>query len=149
MPQFTMQSPLGFLTVTEENGAVTALSFGGTREMPPPTPLLREACRQLTAYFSGSLRTFDLPLSPRGTPFQTAVWQALCAIPYGEKRTYGEIAAAIGRPNACRAVGMACHVNPIAIVMPCHRVVGKGGSLTGYAGGLAAKQFLLPIEQKK
>lgn len=149
MPQFTMQSPLGFLTVTEENGAVTALSFGGTRETPPETPLLREAYRQLTAYFSGSLRTFALPLSPHGTPFQTAVWQALCAIPYGEKRTYGEIAAAIGRPNACRAVGMACHVNPIAIVMPCHRVVGKGGSLTGYAGGLAAKQFLLSLEQKK
>ena len=149
MPQFTMQSPLGFLTVTEENGAVTALSFGGTWETPPETPLLREAYRQLTAYFSGSLRTFDLPLSPRGTPFQTAVWQALCAIPYGQKRTYGEIAAAIGRPNACRAVGMACHVNPIAIVIPCHRVVGKGGSLTGYAGGLAAKQFLLSIEQKK
>lgn len=149
MPQFTMQSPLGFLTITEENGAVTALSFGGTQETPPPTPLLREAYRQLTAYFSGTLRHFSLPLSPHGTPFQTAVWQALCAIPYGQKRTYGEIAAAIGRPNACRAVGMACHVNPIAIVMPCHRVIGKGGSLTGYAGGLATKQFLLSLEQKK
>lgn len=149
MPQFTMQSPLGFLTVTEENGTITSLRFGGERETVPPTPLLREAYRQLTAYFSGTRRTFDLPLSPCGTPFQTAVWQALCAIPYDEKRTYGEIAAAIGRPNACRAVGMACHVNPIAIVIPCHRVIGKSGSLTGYAGGLAVKQFLLSLEQKK
>lgn len=147
MPQFTMQSPLGFLTVTEENGAITALFFGGERDTPPATPLLREAQRQLNAYFSGTRQTFDLPLSPHGTPFQTAVWQALCAIPYGQTRTYGELAAAIGRPKACRAVGMANHRNPIAIIVPCHRVIGKDGTLTGYAGGLAAKQFLLSLEQ--
>ena len=149
MPQFTMQSPLGFLTVTEENRAITALSFGGDRETSPPTPLLQEAYRQLTAYFSGTRRTFDLPLSPRGTPFQTAVWQALCAIPYGETRTYGEIAAAVGKPSACRAVGMANHNNPIPIFIPCHRVIGRNGTLTGYAGGLERKGKLLHLEQKK
>ncbi len=149
MPQFTMPSPVGFLTVTEENGAITSLRFGGTGETPPATPLLQEAQRQLTAYFIGTLRTFSLPLAPRGTPFQQAVWQALCAIPYGRTCSYGDIAAAVGRPGACRAVGMANHQNPIAIMIPCHRVVGKNGSLTGYAGGLTVKQALLALEQKK
>lgn len=147
MAQFTMQSPLGFLTLTEENGAITALSFGGLRETAPETPLLQEAQRQLNAYFSGTRRVFTLPLAPVGTPFQIAVWQALCAIPYGETRSYGEIAAAIGRPKACRAVGMANHQNPIAILIPCHRVVGKNGKLTGYAGGLERKRILLALEK--
>ena len=149
MPQFTMASPVGLLTVTEQDNAITALRFGGTGETPPETPLLQEAYRQLTAYFAGTLRKFCLPLAPVGTPFQLAVWQALREIPYGQTRSYGHIAAAIGRPAACRAVGMANHVNPIAIVIPCHRVVGKNGALTGYAGGLAAKQALLNLEQKK
>ena len=149
MPQFTMGSPAGLLTVTEENGAITSLHFGGERETPPQTPLLQETQRQLTAYFSGTLREFDLPLAPKGTPFQRAVWQALQEIPFGEVRSYGEIAAAIGKPNACRAVGMACHVNPIAIVVPCHRVVGKSGALTGYAAGVERKRVLLALEQKK
>lgn len=149
MPQFTMQSPLGFLTITEENGAITALFFGGDREASPPTPLLQEAQRQLAAYFSGTLQRFSLPLSPHGTPFQTAVWQALCAIPYGETRTYGEIATAVGKPSACRAVGMANHNNPIPIFIPCHRVIGRNGTLTGYAGGLERKRKLLHLEQKK
>lgn len=149
MPQFTMESPVGLLTITEENGTLTALHFGGESETPPPTPLLQEVLRQLTAYFAGTLTAFDLPLAPKGTPFQQAVWRALCVIPYGQTRSYSEIAAAIGRPNACRAVGMANHQNPIAIIVPCHRVVGKGGALTGYAGGLAVKQALLAFEQKK
>ena len=149
MPQFTMGSPAGLLTDTEENGAIVSLHFGGEWETPPRTPLLQEVQRQLTAYFSGALREFDLPLAPRGTPFQCAVWQTLREIPYGEVRSYGEIAAAIGRPNACRAVGMACHVNPIAIVVPCHRVVGKSGALTGYAAGVERKRVLLALEQKK
>ena len=149
MPQFTMESPVGLLTITEENGALTALHFGGESETPPPTPLLQEVLRQLTAYFAGTLTAFDLPLAPKGTPFQQAVWRALCVIPYGQTRSYSEIAAAIGRPNACRAVGLANHQNPIAIIVPCHRVVGKGGALTGYAGGLAVKQALLAFEQKK
>lgn len=149
MPQFTMPSPAGFLTVTEDNGAITSLRFGGEREIPPPTPLLQETQRQLNAYFAGTLTSFDLPLAPKGTPFQQAVWQALRTIPYAETRTYGEIAAAVGNPKACRAVGMANHANPIAIVIPCHRVVGKNGTLTGYAGGLERKQVLLELEQKK
>ena len=149
MPQFTMGSPAGLLTATEENGAIVSLHFGGERKTLPRTPLLQEVQRQLTAYFSGALREFDLPLAPRGTPFQCAVWQALREIPYGEVRSYGEIAAAIGRPNACRAVGMACHVNPIAIVVPCHRVMGKSGALTGYAAGVERKRVLLALEQKK
>lgn len=149
MPQFTTTSPVGLLTVIEENGALTDLYFGGERETPPTTPLLQETQRQLDAYFAGTLTVFDLPLAPRGTLFQQAVWQALCTIPYGEIRSYSEIAAAIDRPHACRAVGMANHENPIAIIIPCHRVVGKNGSLTGYAGGLAVKQALLALEQKK
>ena len=92
------------------------------------------------------LHTFDLPLSPGGTPFQRQVWEALTAIPYGETRTYGEVAAAIGRPRAVRAVGQADHRNPLPILIPCHRVVGADGSLTGYAGGLALKRALLALE---
>ena len=149
MPQFTLQSSVGFLTISEEKSAIISLSFGGTAESPPPTPLLREVQCQLNAYFSGKLQNFDLPLSPQGTPFQQAVWCALHAVPYGQTCTYGEIAAAIGNPNACRAVGMANHRNPIPILIPCHRIIGSDGSLTGYAGGLAVKQALLRLEQQK
>ena len=88
-----------------------------------------------------------LPLAPKGTPFQKAVWAEMCRIPYGETRTYGQLAAAIGRPSACRAVGGACHCNPIAILQPCHRVVGRSGRLTGYAYGVEMKQYLLELEQ--
>ena len=122
----------------------------GTADAPRPvldeTPLLREARDQLDAYFAGSLTAFDLPLAPAGTPFQQQVWRALCAIPYGETRTYAQVAARIGLPAACRAVGGANNRNPIAIVIPCHRVVGAGGMLTGYAGGLDVKRYLLDLE---
>ena len=113
------------------------------------TPLLSEARRQLLAYLAGDLRAFDLPLAPAGTDFQREVWRALEAVPYGRTRTYGEIAAAVGRPKAVRAVGQANHVNPLPIFIPCHRVVGKGGALTGYAGGLALKGALLALEAEK
>ncbi|MCD8086728.1 MAG: methylated-DNA--[protein]-cysteine S-methyltransferase [Clostridiales bacterium] len=112
-------------------------------------PVLELAEAQLTAYFRGNLRAFTLPLAPEGTPFQQAVWAALRAIPYGETRTYGQIAAAVGRPKAARAVGGACHANPLLIVTPCHRVVGSGGALTGFACGLAAKEQLLAWERKE
>ena len=102
---------------------------------------------QLTAYFAGELDTFDLPLAPRGTPFQRTVWAALQEIPYGETTSYGELAEQIGRPNAARAVGLANGKNPIGIIVPCHRVVGSGGDLTGYGGGLARKQYLLDFER--
>lgn len=102
---------------------------------------------QFAAYFAGRLRRFDLPLAATGTPFQQAVWQALCDIPYGETRSYGDIARAIGKPNAVRAVGAANGRNPLSIIIPCHRVIGQNGSLTGYAGGLPIKQALLTLER--
>ena len=147
--QLTVGTPLvGPLTLVCEGGALTELRFGGT-PVPVTTdtpPLLQEAARQLEAYFAGRLRQFDLPLRPSGTPFQQAVWRALCEIPYGEVRSYGAIAARIGSPKASRAVGMANHNNPIAIVIPCHRVIGASGSLTGYGGGLPIKERLLRLE---
>ncbi len=143
-------SPVGDLTLTEEEGALTGLYFGRLSRPGEagPTALLEEAARQLREYFAGQRREFDLPLCLRGTAFQMQVWQALQAIPYGEVRTYGEIARAIGKPKACRAVGMANHHNPISIIVPCHRVVGAGGSLTGYGGGLENKRFLLDLEKR-
>ena len=109
-------------------------------------PLLQEAACQLAAYFAGKLRRFELPLRPAGTPFQQRVWAALCEIPYGEVRSYGAIAARIGSPKAARAVGRANHGNPLPIVIPCHRVIGASGALTGYGGGLPIKEYLLRIE---
>lgn len=147
MPAFTMQSPIGLLTIEETDGAITALRFGGETVSPPPTPLLQRAAQQLTEYFAARRRRFDLPLRPQGTAFQQAAWSALCDIPYGQTRTYAQQAAAIGRPKACRAVGMANHCNPLPLFIPCHRVIGAGGKLTGYAGGLAIKRFLLELEQ--
>ena len=143
-------SPLGPVCLTQEGDSLTSLQFCGAipAEDTCPTPLLAQAQRQLEEYFAGARTAFDLPLAPRGTPFQQAVWAALLAIPYGETRTYQQIAAAVGRPKASRAVGGACHRNPIGIIIPCHRVVGASGSLTGYAGGLDRKAALLALEQK-
>jgi methylated-DNA-[protein]-cysteine S-methyltransferase len=109
----------------------------------------REAVRQLEAYFSGKLKSFDLRLAPEGTEFQKSVWRALCKIPYGETRTYKDIAESIGNPKAYRAVGHANNRNQISIIVPCHRVIGSNGKLTGYACGLDIKAFLLNIEQNK
>lgn len=109
-------------------------------------PGLAPVSSQLQAYFRGTLRSFDMPLDMRGTPFQREVWQALTAIPFGETRSYGQIAAQIGRPKAVRAVGAANGANPVPIIVPCHRVIGSNGKLTGYAGGLALKQQLLALE---
>ena len=108
----------------------------------------RGAERQLREYFQGKRTAFDLPLHPKGTPFQKAVWQALMRIPYGETRSYGDIARAVGRPNAVRAVGLANGRNPLPIVVPCHRVIGAGGKLVGYGGGLPVKQALLDRERE-
>ena len=113
------------------------------------TPLLVRAREALLSYLAGERQGFDLPLAPVGTDFQRSVWTALKAIPYGQTRTYGEIAAAIGRPKAVRAVGQANHHNPLPIFLPCHRVVGSGGTLTGYAGGLEMKKALLALESGK
>ena len=110
-------------------------------------PLLSRCYTQLCEYLKGERREFDLPLAPEGTGFQKKVWQALSRIPYGETRSYGEIAVEIGNPDASRAVGMANHRNPLPILIPCHRVIGKNGALTGYAGGLKCKKILLELEE--
>ena len=140
-----IKTPIGPLTLQADEAAVTAIRFGadGARDA---SPLLDAAEAQLREYFAGARRTFDLPLAPHGTAFQQRVWTALRAIPYGETRTYGELAAAIDSPNASRAVGMANHSNPIPIIIPCHRVIGANGTLTGYAGGLEIKRKLLALE---
>lgn len=112
-----------------------------------PKPF-REVVRQLDLYFAGRLRDFDVPLAPEGTPFQLRVWEALCGIPYGETTSYGAVAARIGRPSASRAVGMANGRNPISIIVPCHRVIGSTGALTGYGGGIEMKARLLAFERE-
>lgn len=113
----------------------------------PQTALLREAVQQLHAYLAGRLQSFHLPLAPHGTPFQQNVWAALCTIPYGETRSYKQVAEMLGNPKACRAVGMANNRNPIAVIIPCHRVIGANGTLVGYGGGLLLKKRLLELER--
>jgi methylated-DNA-[protein]-cysteine S-methyltransferase len=119
--------------------------FGG-EPAASTDPLLLEAAGQLTAYFEGRLRRFDLPLSPRGTGFQRRVWTAVAGIPYGETASYSEIAALVCTPRACRAVGAANGCNPLPVIVPCHRVIGAAGALTGYGGGLERKRALLDLE---
>ena len=141
----TIETPIGLLTLQADEAAVTAIRFGADGAQDA-SPLLDAAEAQLREYFAGTRRTFDLPLAPAGTPFQQSVWQALQTIPYGETRTYGHIAMQIGHNKSFRAVGMANHHNPIPIVIPCHRVIGANGTLTGYAGGLEIKRKLLALE---
>ena len=127
--------------------AIVSLSFRTDEEPQRPlTALEQQVKEQLQEYFEGSRSSFDLPLAPEGTDFQKLVWEELLKIPYGESRTYSEIAVAIGRPKASRAVGNAINKNPIAIIIPCHRVIGKDGNLRGYAGGLELKEMLLRLE---
>jgi len=143
-------TPVGPLTLASTEAGLSTVSFGAT---VPPGGVVDEqinhtAINQLSEYFQGTRTRFDLPLDLKGTAFQVAVWRALLEIPYGQTRSYGEIAKAIAKPGAARAVGMANHENRIAIVVPCHRVVGQNGKLTGYAGGLDLKRQLLAIEQR-
>lgn len=138
--------PAGPLTLVERDGALAELRFGAD-DSTDVSPLLLRARTEIEEYFAGRRREFDLPLAPHGTPFQQRVWQALRAIPYGSTCTYGELAAAVGNPRASRAVGMANHRNPLPILIPCHRVIGASGALTGYAGGLEWKRRLLAIEE--
>ena len=134
------------MCLTEQDGRLVRFFWG--RGKSESTPLLLEAERQLREYFLGQWKRFALPLAPAGTEFQRRVWSALADIPYGTTCTYGELAAQIGNPRACRAVGMANNRNPLPIFIPCHRVVGTGGNLTGYAGGLAIKATLLELESR-
>ena len=141
-----INSPIGPLTLTERDGALVRLSFGAHGPCDPPTPLLRRATGQLNEYFAGTRQEFDLPLEPSGTEFQLACWRALSQIPYGETRSYGEQARNIGRPDRAGAIGSANGANPIAIILPCHRVIGADGSLVGFGGGLETKRRLLELE---
>ncbi|MEU4209442.1 methylated-DNA--[protein]-cysteine S-methyltransferase [Streptomyces sp. NPDC026206] len=150
-----VDSPYGPLTLVAAEGVLCGLYMTGQRHRPPeesfgdraddgPFP---EAVRQLEAYFAGTSTRFDLPLSLTGTPFQRRVWEGLLEIPHGRTVSYGELAARIGAPGAARAVGLANGKNPIGIIVPCHRVIGAGGSLTGYGGGLERKRRLLTFER--
>jgi methylated-DNA-[protein]-cysteine S-methyltransferase len=149
-------SPYGSLTLVATDGVLSGLYMTGQRHRPPQdsfgTPAapddapFAETIDQLTAYFAGDLKEFDLPLHLSGTPFQLSVWRQLQHIPYGETRTYGQLAAALGTPGASRAVGLANGRNPVGIIVPCHRVIGSSGNLTGYGGGLDRKQRLLASE---
>ena len=145
----TTRSPIGRLTLTSNGEALTGLHMdpfqASTNWRRDPAPF-GEAIAQLESYFAGERRTFDLPLAPAGTPFQLSVWKELRAIPYGQVRSYGEIARGIGNPKAVRAVGRANGSNPIAIVVPCHRVIGANGTLTGFGGGIDRKVRLLTLE---
>lgn len=147
---WSYETVLGAMTLAENGqGGLTDVTvrreLGGQVEWQR-TPLLDEAARQMEEYLAGRRKAFDLPLAPVGTPFQQRVWAALRAIPYGETRTYQQIAQAAGSPKGFRAVGMANHANPLLIVVPCHRVIGKDGSLTGFGGGLPLKERLLALE---
>lgn len=122
--------------------------FPDRRIIEGENKLLSGVLKELKKYFEGKLKSFSIPLDPKGTPFQKRIWQALSNIPYGETRTYGEIGVRLGVPKASRAVGRACNQNPIAIIIPCHRVVGKDGKLTGYSAGLEKKRWLLEFEKK-
>lgn len=145
-----IDSPVGPLTLVAEDGALAGLYLREHRHAPsldlPVGVAPGGVVEQLEAYFTGESRAFDVPLSVGGTPFQQEAWAALATIPYGETWSYAKLAAEIGRPRAVRAVGLANGRNPVSIVVPCHRVVGADGSLTGYGGGLAAKQWLLDHE---
>ena len=165
------QSPIGNLELVEENGVLIRVVYLSQEEREKEclqsqtskkkllqaasrkeielrsTPILEEAVRQLEEYFSGVRKEFQLPLDLRGTEFQKKVWQALLEIPYGETQSYGQIAEQIGNPKAMRAVGMANHNNPIMIIVPCHRVIGKDRSMTGYACGIDVKEALLRLER--
>lgn len=156
MAYTTTASPVGELTLVASTTALVAVLWeddapGRVRldalVEDRDHPILVDTAHQLTAYFAGELRVFDVPIDFRGTAFQRRVWQALLTIPFGETRSYADIARQVGRPTAWRAVGAANGRNPVSIIAPCHRVVGSDGSLTGFAGGLAAKELLLSIER--
>lgn len=148
MDRIVFDTPVGPMALEGTEDALTALYLPNTPVEPvgAETPLLARGRGELLEYLVGKRRTFDLPLKPQGTPFQQKVWSALADIPYGQTITYGELARRVGCPKGSRAVGQANHRNPLPILLPCHRVVGAGGTLTGYGGGLELKEWLLRLE---
>ncbi|MCG3112054.1 MAG: methylated-DNA--[protein]-cysteine S-methyltransferase [Candidatus Manganitrophus sp. SB1] len=149
-----IDSPLGPILLVSDGAVLTGFYFVGQKYAPdatpwkrdPGLPLFRDAEAQIAAYTSGKLKTFNLPIRFKGTPFQLRVWQAIAAIPFGATQSYSVLAARIGAPSSMRAVGAATGRNPISLIVPCHRVVGRDGALTGYAGGLDRKRALLDFE---
>ena len=147
---FFYDTPVGKLIIGEENGSITRVTWTQLPKnyLQEETELILKCKNQLDEYFAGKRKTFDLPLAPKGTDFQKKVWNALQEIPCGEIRSYKDIAVAVDNPRGCQAVGGANGKNPIAIIIPCHRVVGTGGKLTGYAWGIEKKQWLLAHEEE-
>ena len=146
---YNYKTSIGDIGIIECDSAIEGVCFGNDAPYKRvETPLIKKTYEQITEYLEGKRKTFDVPIKPSGTEFQKAVWSELLKIPYGEVRTYGAIAKSIGSINAARPVGGACNQNPIAIIIPCHRVIGSNGSLTGYAGGLDVKRKLLEAEAK-
>lgn len=144
------KTDLGYIKIVERNGAVEEISFiNNPTDFGVANKTLNEAFKEIKEYFLGKRKIFTFKYNLKGTPFQVKVWNELEKINYGETKTYKDIAEAVGRPKGCRAVGGAIHNNPIGIVVPCHRVIGKNGKLTGYAGGLEIKEELLKLESKK
>lgn len=149
---FFYQTSIGKIGIADNGSAITNLFFDGAKVSQDinveETALIKKAAAQLKEYLGGKRKRFNVPLIMEGTPFQQTVWTALQAIPYGETRSYKEIAVSIAQPNACRAVGMANNKNPLACFVPCHRVIGTNGKLVGYAGGLSIKEKLLSMEKQ-
>ena len=157
---YTYKTNIGEITIASENGAITTLkrsdSENPASQIPAdnasfsllPSELTNKAATQLEEYLARKRQEFDLPIRPKGTAFQRSVWNALTSIPYGETRSYKQIAQMLGNPNACRAVGLANNKNPIWIIIPCHRVIGSNGSLVGYGGGLEMKEQLILLEKE-
>lgn len=150
MSLFYYKTDIGKIGIEDKNGKIAGIYFQG-EELPRgidifESPILKEAADQIKRYFAGELKYFSLPLDPVGTSFMKEVWKCLCEISYGQTLTYKQVAEKIGRPKSARAVGIACRKNPIPIIIPCHRVIGSDGKLTGYAGGLDIKEKLLMRE---
>ena len=152
-----VSTPLGPMVLASDGDALTGAWFDGQRHQPPigdawqrrrDLPILRRAADELAAYFAAERTAFTLPLAPAGTPFQREVWQAISTVPYGETIAYRDLAAAIGRPASIRAAAAATGRNPLSIVIPCHRIVGADGALTGYAGGIDRKRTMLALERR-
>ncbi len=146
MFQYSYNTVIGKIYIAEENNEITNISFKKVAADEKETPLIKKAFKELEEYFEKKRKTFDLPIAPKGTIFQRKVWDELLKIPYGETVTYKYIARKIGNEKACRAVGMSNNKNPIAIIIPCHRVIGINGNLTGYAGGINLKKKLIELE---
>ena len=148
----SLKTPFGGLILQANSTGLSNISFLSSDSGVFPKSdhhILNEACKQLTEYFAGQRKAFTIPLTPHGTLFQKQVWKQLCTVPYGQTVSYRDIAVSLGNPSSCRAIGFATGKNPLPVIIPCHRVIGKDGRLTGYRGGLFVKEWLLNLEAQK